>query len=214
MSGIDVEHRAGWDLADTGFTEIVNPEARRNLDGGPVLWPVILADAPHDDVFLQHRVPAERVAPGTEDMNSGRPDQVEEHGPELPEVRTRGEAPRRNEYEVPPLPQERGARGHEQRVDVGLPVDHFGDGRRTWVVLADLEVRRIGDDDIERLRRGASGEESPRAQELRVRQDEVLRLDADGDRHSIAPAAPVGQMVEDSPERWKQVAVDFGGQSA
>ena len=61
--------------------------------------------------------------------------QVEKHPPELPEVRTGGEAPRRDEYEVPPLPQERGARSHEQRVDVGLPVDHLGDGRRTGVVL-------------------------------------------------------------------------------
>ena len=93
LRGIKVEHRAGWNLADTGFAEIINSEARRDFDGGAVLQPVVLAHAAHDDVFLQHCVSAERVAPGTEDMNSGRPDQVEEHGPELPEVRTGGEAP-------------------------------------------------------------------------------------------------------------------------
>ena len=34
LGGIKVERRAGRNLADTGFAEIVNPEARRNLDGG------------------------------------------------------------------------------------------------------------------------------------------------------------------------------------
>ena len=60
-----------------------------------------------------------------------------------------GEAPRRDEDEVAPGSQQCGAHGHEQGIDVRLAMNHRGGCNGTWIGLADLEVRRIGDHDIE-----------------------------------------------------------------
>ena len=112
-------------------------------------------------------------------MDSGRPDHVEENSAELPKIRTRREAAWRDEYEVAVLPQQRGADRHEQRVDVRLAVDHLGRGRRAGIVLADLEVGRVGDDDVEVVGFRPPGEKPARTQSAGIRHDEVGGFDVD-----------------------------------
>ena len=162
--------------------------------------PAVLTDAGKNDVLLQHLVAAESIAPRSKDVNFGRADHIEEDGPELPEVWARGEAAGSDENEIAALAQERGADGHEESVDVRLPVNHCGSGQRPRVGLADLEVRRIGDNDVEVFQYRAGGEKlAEQMQCLGVRQDEIGSLDMHRDLHSLALDTPVDEIGEDGP---------------
>ena len=79
------------------------------------------------------------------------------------------------------------------------------------VVLADLEVRRVGDDGVETVRLLSKGDGSiARMQNPGVGQYEVRGLQAHGE-HYAATTAPVGEVVENRSQRRDQVSIDLMG---
>ena len=90
-------------------------------------------------------------------MHAGRLDQAKEHIPKLAEVGAGGEAARRDEHEPAFLSEHGGGHGHEERVDVGLAMHDFGEGKGAWVRFGDLEIGWIGDDHVERGAGGVAG---------------------------------------------------------
>ena len=213
VPGLEIEDHVRRDLAMDGLFDVAHAAARRDHERRPGSIPVSAApaDTGKNDVLLEHLIADEGLTPRPEEVDPGRPDQVEEDGPEATEVRSRREAARRDEDEISSGAQPRGAHRHEEGVDVGLTVNHRGGGDSARVGLADLEVRRVGDDDIEVFGLRPAGEQpTARMQHPGIRQDEVSGLDTNDERYAASPA-PVGEAVENRPQRRDQLLVDFMG---
>ena len=174
------------------------PRLDEITSGGPVPFPCRRSRRTPERMTFSWSTSSRTKASRRDPKTWIRVGHVEEDGPEATEVRPRREAARRDENEISVGAQQCGAHRHEEGVDVGLTVNHRGSGDGARIRLADLEIRRIGDDDIEVFRPRPEGEHLS-AKRSGMRQYEVGRFDADGERDA-ASAAPVAEAVEHGPQ--------------
>ena len=212
VHGPQVDGHAHPNRAFITLPQIVLPIARghQKLRSLRRLRPAVPANSEKDNVLLQDIIAAKSLSPRAKDMYFGGLDHAEEHVSKLAEVRTGGEAARRDEYELTSLAKQGSADGHEQRVDVRLAMHDLRQRKSTRVGLGDLEVRRIGDDHIERGRRLPGEQLAVRSQLGRVGGDEVATSSLGGNCHA-ARASPSAEVGENGPQRREQAAIHLVG---